>query len=176
LSPPPPPHRPPHFPYTTLFRSQATDTLPAGLSFVSANPSQGAYNNTTGLWTVGTVTTAASQTLQILARVVSPNAQTNTAAISRADQFDPNTANNSAGVTETPQQADLGVTKTVSNATPNVGDTISFTVTLSNAGPNTASNVVVHDPLPAGLAFVSAATSLGAYNSGTGDWRVATLA
>src|SRR5439155_9318029 len=87
----------------------------------------------------------------------------------------PNSANNSASATETPLQADLGLTKTVSNATPNVGDTISFTVTLSNAGPNTATNVVVHDPLPAGLTLVSAAPSLGTYNSGSGDWSVTTL-
>ena len=31
--------------------------------------------------------------------------------------------------------ADLAVTKTVSNPTPNVGDTITFTVTLTNHGP-----------------------------------------
>ena len=31
--------------------------------------------------------------------------------------------------------ADLSVTKTVSDATPNVGDQITFTVTLSNQGP-----------------------------------------
>ena len=34
-----------------------TDLLPAGLTFVSATPSQGTYAAATGLWTVGTVTT-----------------------------------------------------------------------------------------------------------------------
>src|SRR5207253_2273703 len=162
--------------------------LPAGLSLVSANPSQGTYNNATGLWSVGAVSTATPQTLQILAQVVSPNAQTNTASVSQADQFDPNpnnntasasetpqqadlvhattatltipakvvTAkaqtnnatitqvdqfdpnpdNNSASATETPQQADLALTKTVNNATPNVGDTITFTVQVGDLGPN----------------------------------------
>src|SRR5205823_6376763 len=121
---------------------QVSDLLPAGLSFVSANASQGAYNNVSGVWTVGNVATTTPQTLQILAKVVSFNSRTNSAAVSGADQFDPNIANNSASVTETPQQADLGVTKTVSSSTPNVGDTINFTVTLSNAGPNTATNIV----------------------------------
>jgi uncharacterized repeat protein (TIGR01451 family) len=159
----------------TATNVQVSDLLPAGLSFVSATPSQGSYNSGTGIWTVGSVATAVPQTLQILARVVSPNAQTNTALISHADQFDPNNANNSSSAVETPQQADLAVTKTVSNATPNVGDTITFTVTVTNQGPNTATNAVVHDPLPAGLAFVSAVPSIGTYNSGTGDWSVATL-
>src|SRR5262249_45799368 len=115
---------------------QVSDLLPAGLTFVSATPSRGTYNSTTGVWTVGTVTTAAAQTLSIQARVVSPAAQTNVAAVSRADQFDPNSANNTASVTETPQQADLQVTKSVSNPTPNVGDNITYTITLTGNGPN----------------------------------------
>src|SRR5207245_1893967 len=149
-----------------------SDALPAGLTFFSATPSQGSYSNITGLWTVGTVTTAAPQTLQLLAKVVSPNAQTNTAAVSRADQFDPNSANNSASATETPQQADLALTKTVNNAAPNVGDTITFTVTVTDNGPNNASNVEINDALPAGLSFVSATPSQGTYSNGTGVWTV----
>ena len=47
---------------------------------------------------------------------------------------------------ETPQQSDLAVTKTVSDATPNVGETITFTVTLTNAGPDAATGVTVSEP------------------------------
>ena len=57
------------------------------------------------MWTVGTVSPGVPQTLTITATVVSPAAQTNTATISDADQFDPNTGNNTASATETPQQA-----------------------------------------------------------------------
>jgi len=78
------------------------DLLPAGLTFISATPSQGTYSAGGGLWTVGTVTTTLLQTLQIQARVTSPNAQTNTATIASSDQFDPNPANNSSSVTITP--------------------------------------------------------------------------
>jgi uncharacterized repeat protein (TIGR01451 family) len=115
-----------------------TDLLPAGVSLVSANPSQGTYNPGSGVWNVGAVSSAVAQTLSITATVDSPAAQTNTGTISAADQFDPDAANNTASVTETPQQADLAVTKTVSNATPNVGDQITFTITLSNQGPDDA--------------------------------------
>src|SRR5439155_959471 len=127
-------------------------------------------------WTVGTVNNAASVTLTLAARVVSASPQTNTATVTRADQFDPNPGNNTSSATETPQQADLSVQKTVSNPSPNVGDTITFTVTLSDNGPNNASNVQVSDLLPAGLTFVSATPSQGTYNSDTGHWSVATLA
>jgi len=57
--------------------------------------------------------------------------------------------------------ADLSVLESVSNATPNVGDAIIFTVTLSNQGPAAATNVQVSDLLPAGLTFLSATRSQG---------------
>ena len=151
------------------------DTLPAGLTFVSATPSQGTYSPVTGAWTVGTVTTATAQTLVIQATVVSPNPQTNTASISHSDQFDLNTANNTGSATETPQQADLALAKIVSNPSPNVGTTITFTVTLTDVGPSTATNVTVQDALPAGLTLVSFTPSQGTYNPGTGVWTVGTV-
>jgi uncharacterized repeat protein (TIGR01451 family) len=154
---------------------QVTDLLPAGLALVSALPGKGSYNSTTGLWTVGSLANGAQVNLILQARVVSPNAQTNTATISHADQFDPNTANNQASATATPQQADLALTKTVSDPTPNVGDTITFTVTLTNLGPDAATGVSVQDLLPAGLAFVSATPSQGSYDSASGTWTVGTV-
>ena len=107
--------------------------------------------------------------------MVSPAAQTNTGTISGADQVDPNTGNNTASATETPQQADLSVSKTVSDATPNVGDQITFTVTLSNQGADTATGVQVTDLLPAGLTFVSATPSQGSYDNVSGMWTVGTV-
>ncbi|WP_287308981.1 MULTISPECIES: SdrD B-like domain-containing protein, partial [unclassified Okeania] len=56
------------------------------------------------------------------------------------------------------QQADLSVVKTVDNATPNVGENITFTINLTNDGPNDATNVDVKDLLPAGLTYVSDTT------------------
>jgi uncharacterized repeat protein (TIGR01451 family) len=154
---------------------QVTDLLPPGLTFVSANTSQGNYDSTNGVWTVGTVTTATPQTLLIQATVAAPTAQTNTARISHSDQFDPNTSNDTTSVTATPQQADLQISKTVSNPTPNVGDTITYTITLTNNGPDAATAVTVQDTLPAGVAFVSATPSQGNYVSASGVWTVGTV-
>jgi uncharacterized repeat protein (TIGR01451 family) len=154
---------------------QVIDLLPVGVSLVSANLSQGTYDPGSGVWNVGTVSSAVSQTLSITATVDSPAAQTNTGTISAADQFDPNTANNTASVTETPQQADLAVTKTVSDATPNVDDQIIFTVGLFNPGPDDATGVQVTDLLPAGVSLVSANPSQGTYDTGSGVWNVGTV-
>ena len=155
---------------------QVSDPLPSGLQFVSAKPSEGTYDPATGLWSVGTVSTNAAQGLIITATVISPAAETNSAAVTHSDQFDPNPANNSASVTVTPQQADLMLAKEVSDPSPNVGDVVTFTVTLSNAGPNTATGVTVSDPLPAGLRLVSANPSEGTYDPATGLWSIGTLA
>src|SRR5262249_56273095 len=102
-------------------------------------------------------------------------AQTNTARIPAATRFDPDRGNNSAGITATPQQADLALAKTVSDATPNVGDVITYTVTLTNNGPDAATGVTIDDLLPAGLSLVSATSSVGSYNGVTGVWTVGTL-
>ena len=109
-----------------------------------------------------------------MATVVSPAAQTNTATITDGDRDDPNPANNSDSATETPQQADLAVTKTVSDATPNVGDIITFTVTVTNLGPNTATGVQVTDLLPPGLTPVLTRVRRGTFAGQV--WDVGTLA
>src|SRR4029453_12299841 len=152
------------------------DTLPVGLSFQSATASQGTYNSATGVWTVGTVINGATQTLTIIALVTAPGVQAKTASVSDVDQFDPNTGNNTDTAELDPQQADLRLTKAVSDATPNVGDTITFTVTLTNGGPSAGTGVQVTDLLPAGLTFVSASPSQGTYSSATGVWDVGSLA
>src|SRR5262249_41456900 len=126
------------------------DLLPSGLTFVSATPSQGTYSATTGAWDVGTVTTTTPQTLLIRATVASAAAETNTAAVTHSAQFDPAPGNNTAAVTETPQQADLQVSKAVSAPPPNVGATIPYTITLTDNGPDPATGVTVQDTLPAG--------------------------
>ena len=48
---------------------QVTELLPAGLTFVSATPSQGIYTSAKGVWIVGTVAPGAPQTLQIVASI-----------------------------------------------------------------------------------------------------------
>jgi uncharacterized repeat protein (TIGR01451 family) len=71
--------------------------------------------------------------------------------------------------------SDVRVSISVSNPTPTVGDTITYTVTLSNFGPAPATGVTVLDLLPNGLTFVSATASGGGFDRATGDWTVGTV-
>jgi len=68
---------------------EVTDALPAGYSFVSSTPSQGSYDDGTGVWTVGTVNSSASATLAITATTLSTGSgYTNEAEITAAGIFD----------------------------------------------------------------------------------------
>ena len=80
-------------------------------------------------------------------------------------------------ITDPPPHADLSLSKTVSNATPANGASISYTLTVTNAGTSTlaATGVAVQDSLPLGVGFVSA-SGTGSYDSGTGVWTVGSLA
>jgi uncharacterized repeat protein (TIGR01451 family) len=70
--------------------------------------------------------------------------------------------------------ADLSLAKTVSNATPAPGASISYTLAVTNNGNTATSGVTVLDQLPVGVSFVSAA-GFGSYNSGTGIWTVGSI-
>ena len=156
---------------------RVTDLLPAGLTFVSATPSQGTYDRDTGVWDCRHAWPAApAPTLALTGPRGQPRRpdQHRHGATPTSSTRTP--ANNTASATETPQQADLAVTKTVSDPTPNVGDTITFTVTLTNAGPDAATSVAVQDLLPAGLTFVSADPEPGDLRQRPpGLWTVGTV-
>lgn len=157
---------------------QITDVLPLGVSFVSANPSQGTYNGV--VWDVGGLTFGTTATLDI---TVSVNAGTGGATITNQADItmftlpDMNTGNNGdwESITVVAPQADLFVIKTVDNPNPNEGDTITFQVAITNNGPNDApAGIQITDNLPAGLSFVSASGSQGVFAGNL--WDVGGLA
>ena len=47
-------------------------------------------------------------------------------------------------------EIDLELVKVVDDATPNVGDTVTFTITVNNEGPDNATGVAVEDLVPSG--------------------------
>jgi uncharacterized repeat protein (TIGR01451 family) len=72
--------------------------------------------------------------------------------------------------------ADLSLTKTADNHTPDIGSNVNFVLTVTNSGPDNATGVEVTDLLPTGYTYVSDTPSVGTYNSGTGVWTVGNLA
>lgn len=64
-----------------------TDLLPSGLVFQSANASQGSYNNTTGVWTVGDLNSGAYATLTISVKVDVANINNSAFDLGPAKEF-----------------------------------------------------------------------------------------
>ena len=169
---------------------EVTDLLPSGFNFVLFSSTAGTYNNTTGLWTIGTMANGVTETLLIDAIVNETGDYTNIAEISATDVLDPDSeSNNDDGdqseddednvvVTPVDAMADLSLSKTVvdNDIMPNVGDEITFQITVSNAGPDDATGVEVIDLLPAGFDFILFSATSGTYNEVTGLWTVGTIA
>ena len=138
-----------------------TDPLPAGLTFVSASASQGGYTSGSGVWSVGSLASGATATLQIVATVTQAGPHTNTATKTAEDQQDPNAANDSASAVVNAQQSDLSLTKTDAPDPVAPGADLTYTITVTNNGPSSAQNVTVNDTLPTGTTFGSATSSQG---------------
>ena len=153
-----------------------TDALPAGLSYVSSTPSTGSITSP-GVWTIGTLETGITETLTIEVLVESgTGGQTLLNTISNTqDQVDTDVTpdDNSEEITVT--SADLAVTKTVDDATPNVGNIITYVIEVVNNGPDTATGVSLVDNLPVGVTYVSSTTANGTFNNGSGEWVIGTV-
>ena len=136
-----------------------SDTLPAGVAFVSASGTGWTCGEAAGIVTctrgsIGAGNTAPSITVNVTAPA-GPGSLVNTATVSSATT-DPDLTNNTDQVTTTVTAlADLSITKT-GPATVAAGGAVAYTLAVTNGGPSTATSVSVTDTLPAGVAFVSA--------------------
>ena len=152
---------------------EVTEVLSDGLMFVDA--SLESYDSGSGVWTVGSLAVGQTQTLMITAEVAAAGPASNIASVTASDQPDPDSSDNQATVTVTPQVADLSLVKTVDDLSASVGDDVTFTIAVNNAGPDTATGVTVTDQLPAGLQFIDA-TGAGSYDEASGVWTIGSVA
>ncbi len=160
---------------------QITDLLPAGLTFQSANPDQGTYDEGTGIWDVGTAINGQSWNLNLTATVDAGTGGTtlvHTASVTAADQSDPDTSNNAASQNITvsaPAGADLELALLVDDPTPEEGDTVVFSLTVTNNGPTDANNIEITTDLPVALAITGDNPEDGNFNQGSQIWSIPAL-
>ena len=140
---------------------EVKDILPSGLTFVSSSDFKA--TGSTLIAKIPAIAAGTSQSVDFIARVTSNSAIINKAEINKADQFDPDSPHGNgtdkgeddeASVIINGKQADLSLRKTVDNTKPNLGDTLTYKLTIRNAGPDEATNVQVQDYLPAGLTML----------------------
>jgi uncharacterized repeat protein (TIGR01451 family) len=159
---------------------QVIDTLPTGVTFDSATPSQGTCSEATGTITcaLGTLPNAQSATVEIKVRPQGAGSITNQASVSSPDA-DPNLANNSASAMTTvnpPPSADLSIAMTDVPDPVVAGEFLTYSLLVQNIGPSEATTVSVADALPPDVTFVSATTPSCSEASGTVTCNLDTLA
>jgi len=116
---------------------EVTDLLPSGFSYVSDNGG-GAYNSGTGVWTVGSISSSGSESLDIVATVLSTG-NLNTAEVTASNEFDPDSIPDDNIPTEDDQDSlnpslDGVVDVIVSGQTNASGSKKTFAVKVLNEG------------------------------------------
>ena len=155
-----------------------TNVLPAGVTLLSASPSQGNIitNATSLIVNLGTLATGTNATIIV---VVTPtaaaipqgltNATLTSSANVAASETDVNPGNNSVSVVTVVNRpfAELGLTQTVAPDPVVVGHSLTNTVVITNNGPGTALSAVLTEPLPPGAGFIAASSSstVGAFTN-----------
>ena len=156
-----------------------TDHLPAGLTYMSHTAIGGSINTfTSGVWQVGSLANGGSATLMIKASIdvgQAGNIITNVTTSASGNEVDPTTIGDDLEETVYVTSADLAVTKTVDDATPNIGNTITYVIEVVNNGPDAATSVRLVDNLPVGVTYVSSTTANGTFNYGSGEWAIGTV-
>ncbi|WP_035739359.1 T9SS C-terminal target domain-containing protein, partial [Flavobacterium subsaxonicum] len=71
--------------------------------------------------------------------------------------------------------ADITITKTVNNSTPNMGENVIFTITVTNTGNSMFTDVVVSEQIPDGYQLANVLTNMGTFNAQTGVWEIPML-
>ena len=144
------------------------DTLPPGVSFVSADSGRGATCSGTSTVTCSLGSLANGESHTITLRVaVSPSirmALNNSAAVT-ASEADPNPANNVLETTTpTEAQSNLKLSLTDSADPVVAGSALTYTLSLTNTGPSEATGIVVTNTLPISVTLNSASNGCTEFN------------
>ncbi len=156
-----------------------TNFLPAGISVVSSNASQGTVSTAPGLviWNVGALNYASSATLVLAVNGGTTGFNTNTAIVASAET-DHTTTNNTASFVSTLGLTDLAVTITDSPDPVIAGQSLTLVTTITNLGPDPATFVIANFTPIASLVVTSAVASQGSavWNGSSYDWNVGSIA
>jgi uncharacterized repeat protein (TIGR01451 family) len=163
---------------------QLRDTLPAGLTYVSASPTPSSVGGQVLTWNLNTL--AIGQTGRVTLTVRAPASLTPASAVQQSvvnvASISTTTFNSPPGLNDPPGnnsssssgsivRPEVGITKTAP-ATALVGDEFSYTLSYANTGSIAAASVVIADTLPVGITFARFIQNPGAVCSYTAGTRL----
>jgi uncharacterized repeat protein (TIGR01451 family) len=149
------------------------DTLPAGVTFVSASAPGGldpTFSDGAVSLSIAELNAGATASMTIVVDpTAAPGLTLNDSASVKGDQFDPDTANNTATL-QTPVRgtSDLAITVSAGTSSLYVGQDVTYTVKATNNGPDDEPDAIVTCPIASDVAFVSAndASGVASLNDG----------
>ena len=155
-----------------------TEVLSPHLKMVDYITWDSYYNETEGVWHIGTLNKYDWRQLIIITEVVSVGNITNVVNVSSIEN-DTNKSNNNASIPEIEAlpAVDLQIMKdvNVTSGYVEVYDFIEYTITVYNNGPSNATNVEVSEVLSPYLKYIRNYTEFGYYNVTEGIWHIGNL-
>ena len=126
-----------------------TDTLPAGMSYVSADPEPSEIGDGTVVWSLGDLEPAGNALVSVTLSADAVGEMTNTVSAISTEGF-----TGAGAATTMVIPGSLTVTKT-GPATANITDIVNYEITVTNDGEGALTGVTLTDTVPEGLTFFS---------------------
>ena len=159
-----------------------SDTFPPGISNISWNAvySGGASGPTSGTGNINinlvTLPVGGSCIITVTGTIppstLTGTILTNTVTITSSTHITDPTSATDTLTTTVNRESNIELEKTVDNARPDVGETVTFTVNAHNNGPSDATNIQIEDIMPAGFENVIVTPSKGDYDPISGIWTL----
>ncbi|MCI4463267.1 MAG: DUF11 domain-containing protein, partial [Caldisericum sp.] len=172
------------FTYTIRYANNSTmnvtnvviaDTLPSGITYISANPTPTSVNGQIITWNIGNLPAGSSGnitlTVQVDQSVPNGTKVTNT-VIATSNETPQAQATEDTLIGTLPN---LTISKSDSVDPVQAGSQFTYTIRYQNTGGQDATNVVITDTLPNGLTFISATPAPTSVNGQTLTWNIGTL-
>lgn len=154
-----------------------TDTLPAGVTFVSCSDGCDFSASPTIVWTIGDLAAGDEFTYELTVRIDDPAAAgtrhyVNSVVIADDGDngADPTPLDNTATDDDT-TGIDLAVTKTDGRTSAVPGESLTYTITVTNNGPTTIQTFELIETLPTALQGITITASSGSYDPTSHVWN-----
>ncbi|BBL60983.1 hypothetical protein MARBORIA2_18890 [Methanobrevibacter arboriphilus] len=148
------------------------DWLDHRLIFISSSTDNGSYDNNTGIWDIGNISSDETVNLTIIVQANALGVVPNVANVTANTSIVPH-PNITFNVTIYPV-VNITINKTVNITVVNDGSYVQYIITVINYGPDNATEVVVYDLLDERLRFISSSDDSN-YNYITGIWNIGNL-